>query len=227
MDTQEAMDAEEVETEPTGWSSKYKAVFIIIALLILVAITAKMASGNHVSSHRENLTLVSLDPPPPPPPPPQSTPPPPQEEQRMEQPMIKEAEAKSEPPKDEPPLGTGIKGGGTDNYGLSDKAGNGRIGGTSGNGSRWGWYSSQIAARIQAAMQRNRKTRSANLSVDVRVWPDSSARIARAQLTRSTGDPNLDNALRDEVLTGLQLQEPPPAGMPVPIVLHLTARQPH
>jgi periplasmic protein TonB len=223
MDTEEAMDTEEVEAERKRWSSKYKAVFVIVPLLVLVAITAKMASGNHGSSRRENLTLVSLDPPPPPPP--QSTPPPPQEEQRMEQPMIKEAEAKSEPPKDEPPLGTGIKGEGTDNYGLSDKAGNGRIGGTAGNGSRWGWYSSQVATRIQAAMQRNRTTRSANLSVDVRVWPDGSGRVSRAQLTRSTGDPNIDNALRNEVLTGLQLQEPPPAGMPVPIVLHITARK--
>jgi outer membrane biosynthesis protein TonB len=219
------MDTEEVDAEQQGWS-KYQAIFVIVPLLVLVGITAKMASGNHVSSHRENLMLVSLNPPPPPPPPPQSTPPPPQEEQKMEQPMIKEAEAKSEPPKDEPPLGTGIKGEGTDSYGLSDKAGNGRIGGTAGNGSRWGWYSSQVAALIQAAMQRNRKTRSANLSVDVRVWPDSSGRLSRAQLTRSTGDPNIDNALRDEVLTGLPLQEPPPAGMPVPIVLHITARQP-
>lgn len=220
------MDTEEVEGEQERWLSKYKAAFVIVPLLLLVAITAKMASGDHVSSHHENLTLVSLNPPPPPPPPAQNTPPPPQEEQKMEQPMIKEAEAKSEPPKDEPPLGTGIKGTGTDNYGLSDKAGNGRIGGTAGNGSQWGWYSSQVAGRIQAAMQRNRNTRSANLAVDVRVWPDSGGRISRAQLTRSTGDPKLDVALRDEVLTGLQLQEPPPAEMPVPIVLHITARQP-
>jgi outer membrane biosynthesis protein TonB len=145
----------------------------------------------------------------------------------MEQPMIKEDQAKAEPPKDEPPLGTGIKGDGPDSYGLSDKAGNGRIGGNSGNGSKWGWYASQVQSRIQEAMQRNRKTRSASLSVSVRVWPDSTGRIARAQLAGSTGDSGLDAAIRDEILTGLQLQEPPPAGMPAPITLRLAARRPH
>jgi protein TonB len=145
----------------------------------------------------------------------------------MEQPMIKEEQPKEAPPKDEPPLGTGIKGDGPDSFGLSDKAGNGRIGGNNGNGSKWGWYASQVQSRIQQALQQNRKTRTASLSLEVRVWADATGRINRAQLAGSTGDPTLDSALRDEVLTGLQLQEPPPEGMPAPITLRLTARRPH
>src|SRR5262249_42169440 len=230
METQEIEDVEEVEESEQPAQERrtiFRAMLIILGLVAVVAVVAKLASGNAVSSHREALTLVSIDPPPPPPPL-QSTPPPPKpEEQTMEQPMIKETQPDSERPKDEPPLGTGIKGDGPDSYGLSNKAGNGRIGGTRTNGSRWGWYASQVASRIQGAMQRNRKTRSANLSIEVRVWPDGSGRVSRAQLTRSTGDPALDNVLRDEVLTGLQLDQPPPAGMPAPIVLHITARQPH
>ena len=74
-------------------------------------------------------------------------------------------------------------------------------------------------------MQRNRKTRAARLNVTVKVWPDSSGRVARAQMTGSTGDPSLDSAIRDEVLNGLQLQPPPP-GMPMPITLRLAARRP-
>jgi TonB family protein len=65
------------------------------------------------------------------------------------------------------------------------------------------------------------------MSVNVRVWADPNGRISRAQLAGSTGDPSLDNALRDEVLTGLQLPEPPPAGMPAPITLRVTAKRPH
>ena len=144
----------------------------------------------------------------------------------MDQPMIKEEAPKEAPPPDEPPLGTGIKGDGPDSYGLSDKAGNGRIGGTNGNGTKWGWYASQVQSRIQQALQQNRKTRTASMSIKVRVWPDPSGRISRAQLADSTGDPSLDNALRDEVLTGLQLREPPPAGMPAPITLRVVARRP-
>ncbi len=141
--------------------------------------------------------------------------------------MIKEEQPKEEIPKDEPPLGTGIKGDGPDSFGLSDKAGNGRIGGNNGNGSKWGWYASQVQSRIQQALQQNRKTRTASLSVKVLVWPDASGRIGRAQIAGTTGDAALDGALRDEVLTGLQLQEPPPPGMPAPIVLRVTARRPN
>jgi outer membrane biosynthesis protein TonB len=222
------MEVEEEETEPPAQrrAKIVRAAVVIGLLLTIVGVVAKLASGNNVSQHRDSLTLVSLEAPPPPPPI-QSTPPPPRpDEQTMEQPMIKETEPTSEPPKDEAPLGTGIKGDGADSYGLSNRAGNGRIGGTGANGSRWGWYASQVASRIQGAMQRNRKTRSANLSIEVRIWPDGSGRVSRAQLTRSTGDPALDTVLRDEVLSGLQLDQPPPAGMPAPIVLHITARQP-
>lgn len=41
--------------------------------------------------------------------------------------MIKEKQAKAGPPKDKPPLGTGIKEDGPDDFGLSGKPGNGRI----------------------------------------------------------------------------------------------------
>lgn len=191
-----------------------------------VALVKNISSGGSGMTRRDAITMVSLPPPPPPPPPPASTPPPSAEvPQRTEQPMIKEEQAQPAPPKDEPPLGTGIKGDGPDGFGLSGSAGTGRIGGAASGGSKWGWYASQVQGRVVEAMQRNRKTRAARLNVTVRVWPDSSGRVARAQMAGSTGDPLLDGAIRDEVLNGLQLQPPPP-GMPVPITLRLAARRP-
>ena len=215
------------EPEPPAQSffKRYRVAIIATGVLLVgIIAVAKLASSSGGSSRRDSITMVSL---PPPPPPMMTPPPPPQEEQRMEQPMIKEEQPKEAPPKDEPPLGTGIKGDGPDSFGLSDKAGNGRIGGNNGNGSKWGWYASQVQSRIQQALQQNRKTRTASLSLEVRVWPSATGRINRAQLAGSTGDPTLDSALRDEVLTGLQLQEPPPEGMPAPITLRLTAHRPH
>jgi outer membrane biosynthesis protein TonB len=221
---------DEPEQPPQSFLKRFRIAIVVTAVVLVGIIAiAKLASSGGGSSRRESITMVSLPPPPPPPPPPVMTPPPPppqQEEQKMEQPMIKEEQPKEAPPKDEPPLGTGIKGDGPDSFGLSDKAGNGRIGGNDANGSKWGWYANQVQSRIQQALQQNRKTHSASLSVNVRVWPDATGRINRAQITGSTGDPALDSALRDEVLTGLQLQEPPPAGMPAPITLRLTARRP-
>jgi protein TonB len=217
---------DEPEQPPQSFFKRFRIAIIVTGIVLVgVVAVARIASSGGGSSKRDTITLVSVAPPPPlvmtpPPPPPQ------QEEQKMEQPMIKEEAPKEAPPRDEPPLGTGIKGDGTgDSFGLGDKSGNGRI--ASGEGSKWGWYASQVQSRIQQAIQQNRKTRTASMSVNVRVWPDASGRISRAQIAGSTGDPSLDSALRDEVLTGLQLQQPPPAGMPAPITLRVTARRPH
>src|SRR5262249_4076395 len=197
------------EEAPQNFLKRFRIAIIVIAVVIAgIVVVAKLTSKGGSSKH-ERLTLVSLAPPPPPPPPPVVKPPPPQEEQKIEEPMIKEEAPKEAPPKDEPPLGTGIKGEGSDSFGLGGKPGNGRIGG--GDGSKWGWYASQVQSRIQQALQQHRKTRTASMNLTVRVWADASGRISRAQLASSTGDASLDSALRDEVLTGLQLPEPPPA----------------
>ena len=114
-----------------------------------------------------------------------------------------------------------------DGFGLN-AAGSARLGGSGGGGgSRWGWYASQVQIKIQDALGQNPRTRNASLRVDISIWPDATGRVTRAQLKGTTGDLAIDTALRDEVLTGLQLQEPPPAGMPLPIVLRVTARRPN
>jgi outer membrane biosynthesis protein TonB len=185
-----------------------------------------------------NIQLPPPAPPPPPPPPPPRQPPPEQKEERMiEQAPVEEAEQKpDDKPPDEPPadpIGTNVTGTGPpDGFGLG-RGGNGMIGGTGGGGrgrggSRWGWYAGQIQTKIADGLRSNRKTRTARLNgVQVRVWADSTGRVTRAQLAGSSGDPAIDSVIQNEVLTGLQLPEPPPAGMPMPIVLRLSARRPN
>ena len=137
-------------------------------------------------------------------------------------------------PADDPPadLGTNIKGDGpADGFGLS---GNKGIGGGTGRGlggngtaasSRWGWYAAKVQSSIGEALRRNPLTREAVLNHKVRVWPDNTGRIARAKLESSTGDAAMDAAITS-ALTGVQLAEAPPAGMPAPILLRLSARRP-
>ena len=60
----------------------------------------------------------------------------------------------------------------------------------------------------------------------MRVWTDETGRISRVELAGSTGDASLDAALENQVLPGLQLSEGPPEGMPMPILLRLTAQRP-
>jgi TonB family protein len=187
------------------------------------------------ASRRENVVVINVPPPPPPPPPPPvaQPPPPPPEEKMIEQTPV-ENEAKPAESPDEPPapdIGTNIAGDGPpDAFGL---AGRNRAGTGTGTGatkaqqrSRWGWYASQVQSRIQSGVRNNRTTRAANLRADVKIWADSTGRVTRAAIASSTGNAALDAALRDQVLTGLQLSEPPPEGMPMPIVLRVTARRP-
>jgi TonB family protein len=108
--------------------------------------------------------------------------------------------------------------------GLGGSGNGGGFGGPrgGGNGSKWGWYAGQVQSSVAAALKRNNKTRTASMKIQVRIWPNAAGRVTRAQLDGTTGDHALDEALQ-EILNGLQLQEPPPAGMPSPIVLRLTA----
>lgn len=152
--------------------------------------------------------------------------------------MIKETAAVEEPPPEEAPsadpvpdIGTNLTGpGGPDGYGLGrSKGGSGRTGAGLGGAprSRWGLYAGQVQKTIANALREHPKLRKAALSAQVRVWADSNGRITRVALVKSTGDTSLDQAISDETLRGLQLAEAPPAGMPMPINLKLTARRPN
>jgi TonB family protein len=231
------MREEDFEQEPGFWQRNWLPVTLAFAVLAGGGFVAhKMMEGSGGAGPKvERFVSVSIPPPPPPPPPPSPkplTPPPPQEQKMVEQTPVNEPEPKDkpEPPKAEEPIGSNIKGEGNDGFGLS---GNGGIGLGSGlgcggarTGSKYGWYAGQVQGRIQQALRDNRRTRSANMRVEVRIWPDSSGRISRAQIAHSSGDPALDALLQNEILTGLRLPEPPPAGMPLPIVMRLTASRP-
>jgi len=214
------------EEDKRTFFQRYRLAIAVIVVLGVGAISAiKFVIGSATTPAKAPaLVLVSL-PPPPPPPPVQTAPPEKVDEQQTFQP---EEHPEEEPPKppDQPPIGTNIKGDGSSNaFNLGSGGGNG-LGNNRSNSSRFGWYAGQVQAKVSEAIRNNRKTRTAELSVRARIWSDSLGRVTRASLAGSTGDTALDAALRDQVLTGLQLREPPPAGMPMPIVLQLTAKRP-
>jgi outer membrane biosynthesis protein TonB len=141
-------------------------------------------------------------------------------------------EKKVQAPKEKPdapaPLGTTIVGPGGGNSGLvGGLGGEGGYGpGGGGGGTKYGWYASEVQSRIAEALRDNPSTRRATMKLTVRIWPDASGRIAKVHLSGSTGDPGLDATIRDNILTGMQLAEPPPSDMPLPIVMRITAQRP-
>jgi TonB family protein len=147
--------------------------------------------------------------------------------------MVQDPVPEDEPSPDdsapEPPsdldLGPGSAGGTGPSIGGG--GGNGRKGvGRRSPSSKFGWYAAKVQSAIREALGRNSSTRSATMSVQVKVWADANGRITRAQLVGTSGNPAVDQSIKGQVLTGLQLPQAPPADMPMPINLRITARKP-
>ena len=210
---------------------------IVVALGIAALLGRRLFSHTTQSRSEQRMMLVSLPPPPPPPPPPVQTPVAPVEQRMITQDPVNEMEYKpDDTPSAEPPandtagLGTSIQGdGAADGFGLrANTRGGTGIGSTATRprGSRWGWYAGQVQNSISQALRNNQQTKYAEYRVEARIWADKTGRVTRARLGQSTGNSALDNAITNEVLAGLILPEPPPDGMPMPIVLRLSARPP-
>ena len=222
------------EGDDEGFYGRHRTKIVIGVVALLGAGVAYVLHSARPSSAPskapERVTMITLPPPPPPPPPPPvKRPPPPPKEEKMQE--AAPAEKKEEAPKPVAPpkeaLGTGVKGNGPGISGLGSSGdGGGFGGGRSGNGgSKWGDFAYRVQSKVASALRNNDRTKKASLKVQVRIWSDPSGHIYRSKLDTTTGDRNLDEAVQS-VLNNLQLDGPPPAGMPMPIVMRLTARRP-
>ena len=135
-----------------------------------------------------------------------------------------------EPPPDAPapeapPAGVDSNSSGKGPAIVGGGGGGNRIGGggRKGGGSKWGYYAAKVQTTVKEALGRNSSTQKSTFSMQVRVWADSTGRITRAVLVGSSGSSAVDQAIKNQVLIGLQLPEPPPAGMPMPITLRISA----
>jgi periplasmic protein TonB len=206
-------DRDQRQESPQGGFPR--GVVIVVGVLLVGGVIAWMVFGKHQPSapKREEMHMITLPPPvppPPPPPPPKEMPPAPPEQ--VAQPKADTLEA----PKDDAMKATD---GPSDSFGLT-----GSLNGTGqGGGGRFGWYASSVQAAISDALHKNEKTKSAALHLEVRVWPDATGKVLRVEVQDATGDKALDEAIKNEVLMGLQLQ-PPPKEMPRPIVLSISRR---
>jgi TonB family protein len=223
-----------IEDEELGFFRRFRIPLALGALLVIGG-AVWVIKGDHKSApQKAPIHMVAVLPPPPPPPPPPPTPPPtpppPEPEQKPEfQPEEKPEEKPPDPPPAAPALGSNIVGDGDNGFGLVAGGGNGfgnGLGGNGGNRSKYGYYAGQVQGRVVEALRANKATRSAAMTLQVRIWVDATGRVTRASLAGSTGHAATDAALRDEILTGLQLPAPPPEGMPMPIVMRITAKRP-
>ncbi len=217
------------EEEKTAFQKYRVPVIAGILLATGIGFAAKSLSGKAGAPPPKQEVMMVTTVAQPTPPPPAPTPPPPQIEEKKQE-MIVEEKQEEAPPEPTPQVETALKGAG--NTGMVLKSGNGSGVFTNRNtvnadAMRRSAYAGQVKSRIKQALEGNAKTRKARMTIEIRVWPDETGRIARAKLSGSTGDPALDAVIRDEILTGLQISQAPPEGMPTPIVMRITgtARQ--
>lgn len=201
---------------------------IVIGLAVvgaLIWIAVKEFANPEPGKKKRVIHEISLIKPPPPPPPPKVQEPPKPEIKEQ----IREPDPSPQPEKqsDAPPPDSGIPegpaGGMATDIGVG--TGSGVIGSPSGGGAkRFAWYGALVKERIQETVAKNDKLRTADYRVLVNVWVDSNGVVTRAELTSSTGDPALDNALRVALDNLPRVGEGAPGDMPQPIKLRITAR---
>ena len=221
------------DPEKDSFLKRYRIAIIVgvVLLLIIGAIGVLVQKYGKIPPPRKpQEIMIHLQPPPPLPPPPPPPPPPPQppEQKFVEQPkdlkpLVKKDDVKTPDKPPGPPaaagppsdFGTGGAGGGGDGIGGS-------------GGSQYGPYAAEVVATVKARLEANSKTNKANFhGLKTRIWADKMGRVIKATVSGTTGDPAVDDALKNEVLAGLQLPEPPPDGMPMPIVMMINEQRPN
>ncbi|WP_024881695.1 MULTISPECIES: energy transducer TonB [unclassified Methylosinus] len=221
-----------------GWLRRHRATIAIGgAVLSIIAIVVLSGHDDLPAPRRiHELSIVNILQPPPPPPPP-----PPPEQKMIEQTKVDQPEFQEPKPVDEPqkapikdakndqppgPLSLDAKAQGPgDLFNLGGKPGGNAYGG-SGGGSGWGWYASMVQSQLRSALEAHKRTRKATMRGNIRLWADQSGRVTRVQLNGTTGDAELDAVLRNEVFGNLTLREPPPKGMPMPMIIRITEQRP-
>jgi protein TonB len=205
------------------------ALGLAAAVLLALWLRDLLMSGKPSKPMKlQQITLVRPPPPPPPPKPPEQKPPEPEvkNDVKLDEPQPEPQQADAPPPG--PDLGVDAVGGAEgDGFGLvGKKGGSDLIGGGSGN--RFAWYGAMLKERIQDRVQemaaRERKLREADFRIQINVWVSATGAVTRVELLESTGNAELDNALKVNLRGLPPLREGAPGDMQQPIKLRITAR---
>lgn len=224
MNTNDLDNMDDSGEEGSFLKRNWLAMLVGAAVLIggTKAAIALSSKGGANTKKSDPVAMVMLTPPPPvvlPPPPP-----PPQQEEEMQE--VEEDKQEEDKQEDAGPSTGVVTNGPADAYGLKAKGGQKRVLlGPKSTASTWTPYARGAAGRIAEAMRRHDRLKHSNMVITARIWIDSTGRVTRATTT-STGDAALDAALRNEILSGMQLSGPPPEGMKMPVNLKLSARRP-
>ncbi len=204
----------------------------VLAAVALAAYALKgLLSGGKARKPSVQTIAVLRPPPPPPPPKPEEKPPEPElkEEVKLPDPEPKPQEAQNDQPPPGADLGLDADGSGAgDGFGLVGKKGGQDIttigGGGGASRDQFAFFANMVQAHLQDALSRNRKLRSADYMVVLKVWFAKDGRVERTELSGSSGDGDIDQQIQTTLAEAAPLRQPPPADMPQPVRLRLVSR---
>ena len=214
------------EKPPRVWPTRLLVAALAIAVIALIGFALNKLFAKVDKPKKQTVHNIALLKPPPPPPPPK-----PQE--KPPEPEMKKEEVKVEQPKPDAPnqsdtpegkqLGVGAEGGaGGDAFGLVGNKGGRDL--LAGGKMAFAFYTNHLQRTLQDELARHKKLKSADYRVIVRVWLSSSGALQRAELAGSSGNGEIDEALRRALAEVPALRDPPPADMPQPIKVRISNR---
>ena len=208
---------------------------VLAAFVGLVTLGAYSLLGDSQPAQRRVVQISLLVPPPPPPPPPREVKlPEPTEEppevvrEQVRLPDPEKLKRPEETPTPSEPLRSEFKGTGRgDTFALAPGTGGQggpSIGGGGGDRARFAWFAAAIEMQLKEHLYKNERLRKSGYRITMRLWISPDGSIERYELLDSAGDPELDRSLR-AALDGMpRLEQRPPAEMPQPVTLRVTAR---
>lgn len=213
-----------------------------VAVAVAVAAYALWRWANDMSGVRRDApkvtAIIPLPPPPPPPPEPEK---PPEPEQPKEEPVATpepEPQPTPEPPKPQdeaPPRPAddlanpmqidGDAQAGSDAFNIGAGQGKGMAGGGGGRAGN-ATYSQYLAYALQKILREDERTRNLTFRLQANIWLTASGQITRVELTRGSGDADVDARVVAALRAVPGLDERPPASANMPIRASLTGRRP-
>jgi protein TonB len=226
-----------VKTRDQSPVSRYRRVaggLLLLALALVVGyLLYSVFSKPAQSTKKRAVQEIALLKPPPPPPPPKTPPPPPPPRLDQQKIDVPKQDPTPDKPADAPPPGPDLAvdatgSGSGDGFGLVGKPGGTDLlatgtRGAVGNG--FAWYGALVKERIQDAVSKDKKLRSASsYQRQVNVWISSTGAVTRVELIGPVENPALDEALRQALRNVAAVREGAPSDMPQPIRLRVSAQ---
>ena len=220
-----------MNTKPRARRRKSRYVPLIVVGIVVIGVggAAVALVRNFLSSPasppKQIVQQIQLIRPPPPPPDlPPPPPPPPEEKVDMQEPQKQPDPTPSNEPPPSEHLGLDAAGGaGSDAFGLvGNKGGRDLLAG--GAGSAFAWYAGLLKDQIVNQLGADKKVRSGDYSLTVRVWVREDGSIQRVSVVQGSGDRARDQTIEAALEHLDRLPQAPPADMPEPISLRIVSR---